>query len=232
MHTHDTVTASTDRPSIMARLKTETLEHHMRAERHPFMAAMIQGRLPVASYAEHLQQMLLVHEGIESALDRARSTHSWASVIEPWQFQADNFRADIAHFGGTITPVAADATQRLIDRIREAEHARPIELLGMHYVTEGSKNGAVFIARVLRKVYNLTPGEGDRSLDPYGPAQRERWAWFKQAVDGLPLTPADREAVIEGAKAMFDGITAIAEEQWQRAAHAEMKPAASSPAAV
>jgi hypothetical protein len=47
----------------MARLKTETLEHHMRAERHPFMAAMIQGRLPVASYAEHLQQMLLVHEG-------------------------------------------------------------------------------------------------------------------------------------------------------------------------
>jgi len=232
MHTHDTVTASTDRPSIMARLKAETLEHHMRAERHPFMAAMIQGRLPVASYCEHLQQMLLEHEAIESALERARSMHAWASVIEPWQFQAENLKADIAHFGGTITPVAGDAARRLIDRIREAEHTHPIELLGMHYVTEGSKNGAVFIARVLRKAYELPPGQGDRSLDPYGPAQRERWAWFKQAVDALPLGPAEHEAVIEGAKAMFDGITGIAEDQWQSAAHAETKPAASSRAAV
>jgi heme oxygenase len=217
-HDHAASSAPAPANSIMARLKAETQELHTTAERHPFMASMIRGQLTHAQYAMHLEQMLLVHQVLEGALARAISTQPWGKAIHPEQFIERHLLADLAHFGGSSTPRAASATTALIARIEQAEREQPLMLLGMHYVTEGSKNGAVFIARALRGAYQLPPGVGDRSLDPYGPEQRAKWASFRTAVDALTLCDADCATVIDGANTMFRSITAMAEEAWSRMA--------------
>lgn len=211
-------TANDQGTSVMARLKAETADQHHRAERHPFMGALMRGQLSHAEYAQRLEQMLLVHRALERSLRNAQSRHAWASVIHAEQFIEGHLLADIAHFAGSPAPSLRPATARLIKEIHRAENHTPIRLLGMHYVTEGSKNGAVFIARALRHAYRLAPGQGDRSLDPYGSDQRAKWLAFKDAVDALPLSPLDHDEMVHAARTMFDGITAIAEEAWSQIA--------------
>ncbi len=133
------------------------------------------------------------------------------TVVDDEQFQEDNILADLDTFGAfeDETP-ALPAVLRYRRSVCWLESHRPLTLLGQHYVLEGSKNGAKFIAKAVRAAYALTPGVGDRFLDPYGDRQRVKWMQFKAAMDAATFTEAERGDVLTGAQEMFRTVIGLA----------------------
>ncbi len=87
---------------------------------------------------------------------------------------------------------------------------------GMHYVLEGSKNGAKFLAPQVRTAYRLD-GRGARNLDPYGDQQRALWMAFREAMDAVDFTKSEFAAVIDAAKLTFRGVTRLYHELYHGA---------------
>jgi len=210
----------TTAPSTLAigdRLKTETAELHTLAEKAPLQAAMIQGRLTREAYAAFLGQMLLVHEALDRAVEQASAAHPGVRAV--WsteQKKAALVRQDLAFFGvdpATVKPLPE--TARVIDLIKSRSKAHPETALGMHYVLEGANNGNQFIARVIGKVYAIQGPDGLRSLDPYGPRQREAWGAWKSALNAQQFTDAERDRIVEGAAAMFQAVIDVSDAVWR-----------------
>ncbi|MFG0273952.1 MAG: biliverdin-producing heme oxygenase [Phycisphaerales bacterium] len=205
-------TATTDAAAApSAILKIETADLHAQAEQSPFQRDLAKGRLPREQYARHLAQMLHVHEAIEEALWPLRDTiEPVGRIVRDEHRRTGVIREDLAFYGvdGADHP-AEPATAALVADIRRFAAERPLALLGMHYVLEGSANGGRFIAMNVRPAYGLEPGAGDRFLDPYGERQRELWSAFKADLDACVFTPAQMRDLLDGAGRMFDGVREI-----------------------
>jgi len=198
---------------VMARLKAETAEHHARAEGKALQQKLVRGLLTREEYAAWLGQMLLVHRALEAAVERSRPRAEVLKVITDEQTHSRRLMEDLAFYGVDAHGVRANrATARLIARIDAIAAENPVAVLGLHYVLEGSMNGNTYIAMGVRKGLGLSPGQGDRYLDPYGPQQRAKWAEFRSGVDSCAWTVTDANAAVEGAKAMFEGVGEVCEE--------------------
>lgn len=199
------------------RLKTETAELHTRAERAPLQAALIQGRLDRAAYATFLGQMLLVHEALESAVESAATKHPGVRAM--WsadQKKAPLVREDLAFYGVNPSSIAPlPETRAVLDLIAKRSSEHPEVALGLHYVLEGANNGNQFIARVIQKVYALEGPLGTKSLDPYGPRQREVWGAWKSSLNAQQFTGPEQDRIVEGAAAMFQGVIDVSEAVWK-----------------
>lgn len=199
--------------SISDLLRERTSVDHIAAERHPLQAALVRGVLPREVFVAYIGQLFVVHRVLEAALDRlirGQPLGPIAQVVAPEQFQTRSLREDLEAFGQPAESVdPLPETQAVIDQLLAMEHEQPLALLGAWYVLEGSRNGGVFIARSVRRAYQLTPGRGDRYWDGYGEAQRERWAAWKSAIDRAPITPEQTPVLVEGARGMFRSIAHI-----------------------
>lgn len=199
---------------IMSRLRDATQSLHDQAESSPFQKALIAGELPIEAYIALLEQLYHLHEPLERRLHELRRTSPVASaVLRDQHFQTPYLRDDLAHFRrspGACEPTLA--VGQLVAAIEQTAAARPIALLGAHYVLEGSNNGSKFIARRLMSAYSLRPGPGLRYMDPYGEDQRAIWAAFKEAMNAHTFAEADAVAMIGMARWTFVGITSLGEE--------------------
>ncbi len=214
--------APIQRPSIMARLRESTAAHHDQTESHPFPQDLVAGKLPLAGYVNYLAQMFLIHKPLESALAQWRdsSPHAPATrLVDSEQFKTPCLLNDLAWF--SVDPasiVPAPATRRLMADVDRRAGSRPVSLLGMHYVLEGSTNGGKFIARAAQKAYGLATGAGTNYLDPYRDTQRQRWLQFKSAMDAAEFSAHDADEMADAAAAMFIAIGAIFDDLVRMAA--------------
>ena len=193
------------------RIKSGTWDLHQQAESQPFQKSLVQGRVGREAYARWLSQMLLIHRTLEGRLRELTATDPRvAAIVTEEQHQEPYLLADLDTLGADMGSIEAlPATAELVRDIEEAAEREPIRLLGFHYVLEGSNNGNTFIARAVRPALGLEPGAGDRYLDPYGERQRAVWGAFKAELDAQNFTPAEQDAMIEAARDMFEGISAV-----------------------
>ncbi|MCC6319860.1 MAG: biliverdin-producing heme oxygenase [Phycisphaerales bacterium] len=199
--------STTMNASVMARLKSETAEQHRSAERKPLQQQMLRGVLPREAYGAWLGQMLLVHRALERAIEGARPLAGVLKLVTPEQEHSPRLEEDLRTLGTDPAAVRPNAsTARLVADIERLATANPAAAFGLHYVLEGSMNGNKYIAMAMRRGQGLAPGVGDRYLDPYGEAQRGKWAAFREAVDACAWNDRDADAAVEAAKMMFDGI--------------------------
>lgn len=214
VHVHVAAPGGTGVGGIMDRLRAETLAHHQRAESHPWQRAMAKGRLTQKQYAMWLGQMLHVHNALESALAHASRTNLHISgVVDPVQFQVPHVNDDLTYYGGDpLTGTLLPSVTAAVDTINRTAAANTTALLGLHYVIEGSKNGGRFIVRALRRAYNLAPGRGDRSMDPYGEQQPAIWAKFKTDMNARGFDTPTCDTIIASAGDMFDAFYAVSED--------------------
>ena len=206
--------AATQSPSVMLQLRDSTAHLHSQAEGHAFQRSLVSGTVTREDYARYLQQMLLVHQALENALRAAApKVPAINRVVTSEQYQEPYLLEDLRFYGASATAVKPlPSTSALIKRISAAWNSTPVALLGFHYVLEGSNNGNRFIARAIRGAFRLSGAEGLRYLDPYADRQREVWAAFKTAMDAESFSEADAHAMVDAAKAMFEGITAISQD--------------------
>ena len=201
-------TATLHAAGVMARLKTETAEQHKAAESRPFQRRLVTGDVSAADYGRWLGQMLIVHRTLEGRLRKAVAGDARiARVVKEDQYREEMIVADLADLRADLAAIACG--RGTIGLTAHIERVDSMQLLGMHYVLEGSTNGNKFIARAIRRSLGLAPGRGDRYLDPYGDAQREKWASFKADMDSVGWSAPDADGIVAGAVGMFDGITAL-----------------------
>lgn len=208
---------------IMLRLKESTQALHDATEDGSFNQELVKGHLPRERYVEMLAQLWLIHRTLEGHLRaHAGRIPAFKSVLRDYQFQESYLAADLAFFGRSLPTIAPlPATKRIMDRIDEIAGSEPVGLLGMQYVFEGSNNGSKYISKAVRRAYQLD-GEGTRYLDPYGENQRAYWQQFKDDMNAVVFTPSQTDAILDAARATFEGVMQL---------HADLNQAPSKTAA-
>ena len=184
---------------LLGELRSRTGVLHTQAERHPVQAALVRGQSGVVGYVAYLSQMWHIHSVLERELDGRLGSAVLAPVTRD-QFRADAIVEDLAAFGGSPIEPVVEPIVRFESGVSTLTDA---ELLGMHYVLEGSTNGGRYIAMAVRKALGLEGDVGTRYLDPYGESQKARWGDYCGAMSGLSLDGAEQELVVRGAECMF-----------------------------
>jgi len=190
---------------ITPRLKNDNWDLHQIAERGETPASLIKGTITRDAYADTLAQGLLVHRALDDALARAieRMPELDAVVGETRAF-APWYEADLRFFGRD--PGSAEPTpgaRRYIEHIDERRD-EPLHILGLHYVRLGASNGNRFVARKLREIFGIEhETDGMRALDPFGESQRSVWQSFKDRLDAMDLSDAQRDALFGGTRAAY-----------------------------
>ena len=119
---------------------------------------------------------------------------------------------DLAFYGVDRDQIATgDAANRFASQVEEITTTAPVALLGALYVLEGSTNGGRFLARALRKSWDLD-GKGLAYFDPYGDEQPQKWAAFKEQMDEASFESDQEDAIVEMAKATFIAIADVSDE--------------------
>ncbi len=201
--------------ALSAELKARTADAHHRAEFHTIQQRIVRGQVTPHEYAPFALRMQVVHAELESALDRAAADDAnLRAVYAPRHRRAALINADLEFLGVSAGGDAScsAALGAYTQWVADALHQRPTDLLGALYVLEGSTNGGMVIARVLRRAWGLAEVDTLRSIDPHGEMTRAYWGEFRVALDALPVTDIERHGVISAAAKMFDLISALMDE--------------------
>lgn len=196
--TTGTVQKAVEVSPLLARLRSETRDLHTRAERHPVQAAMVRGQSGRGEYAAYLSQMWHIHDALERELERRAGSPALAPV-GPEQFRAERVLEDLRALDAGAPEPPTQPAARFAATVAQASDE---ELLGMHYVLEGSTNGGRFISQAVRRGLGLHDA-GTAYLDPYGDEQKARWGAFCAGMNRLEMEPAAHDEVVAGAASMF-----------------------------
>lgn len=201
---------------IMDALRTGTQKLHDQTESGAFNDALLKGKLPLDSYVDMLGQLLLVHRALERRLRDHRAAHPAIDrVVREHYLQEPYLLDDLAYFGRNPEQVEPlPSVQAFETQMDATAKQNPASLLGYLYVLEGSNNGGRFIARAVRRVYNLPDTHGTRYLDPYGEQQKAFWQEFKADMRSVEFSDADRAAILEAANQMFIAVMRLHVEMY------------------
>ncbi len=190
---------------ITHRLKNDNWALHQIAERQETPGSLIKGTMPFDGYKAALVQQTMINQVLDEAINTFRESNPvFNSLIKDEQLLTQYLLEDLTHFDldlESATPTTG--TARYIEHIK-AHADQPWHLLGLHYVRLGACNGNSFVARVVRKTYELTdPNLGTRYLDPFGKEQRKGWASFKEELDSIEMDQAVQDALFNGTRAAY-----------------------------
>lgn len=188
---------------LTKRLKDDNWALHQIAERQETPGSLIKGQMPREGYVGMIAQQILVNRVLDDAMRSAiKSDPRVGELVLEEQMLSAYLLEDAAYFGIDVDAIKPNpGTTRFIEHI-EAHKDQPLHLLGLHYVRLGACNGNRFVARVVRKAYELDE-EGTRYLDPFGEAQREKWMEFKNALDAMAFDAAEQDQVFDGTRAAY-----------------------------
>ena len=199
--------------SIMHRLKTETRDLHSHAESRTLQRDIATGEVDRDAFAAYLGQLYCVHQALESALERSHEAHpAIRALATAERMRVPDLDRDLEfHEVNRDGLEGNEAAKQFASQVENIKSSDPVALLGALYVLEGSTNGGRFLARALRKSWNLD-GEGLAYFDPYGDEQPQMWAAFKRDMDEAEFDPAQEQAIIDMAKATFVAISEVSDE--------------------
>lgn len=190
---------------LAARLRAETSALHTAAERSPFMAELLAGRLDRPAYAALLSNLLLLYQVLESALMR----HAGHPAIAPLGCAAlartSALCEDLASLAGLASiALPQAAADRYVARLRELEATRPESLVAHAYVRYlGDLSGGQMLRRVVARSPRLGASVGTAFYD-FGDASTVA-AHARRFRDGLDRAPiVDVDAVVAEAKLAFE----------------------------
>ncbi len=155
-------------PPLAQRLRAETRELHMAAERSPFMSALLRGRMERAPYAALLRNLIAIYAALEPALAR----HSAHRALAPFDFAAlarlASLHEDLAAVADP-TDVASPlrpAALRYVEHLHQLDADRPELLLAHAYVRYlGDLSGGQLLRGIVARSPALAPYAGTAFYD-------------------------------------------------------------------
>ena len=193
-------------------LRTATADHHQHAETRQFIGALMGGELTIADYVRYLAQLAYIYEALEA---RDGSTDP-APMGDDRLARLASIESDLTALGAADwreTHPALPSTIAYANRLRELSVGHVPEYLAHHYTRYlGDLSGGQAIGAMIARHYGATPGQ----LAFAHFAQIEKPVIYKreyrEALDALDFTDAQRQAAIDEARAAFDFNAALFDE--------------------
>lgn len=203
-------TAEHAAPGVAALLREATEAQHRTAESRPFMTALMGGELDLAAYALYLAQFARIYAALES---RATVPSDPSMLQDRRLDRAAAIDADLAALGAhdwRESIPAVPATIVYEEHLRAIARTEPIRLVAHHYTRYlGDLSGGQVMATMLRRHYGATEEQlSFFRFDELGalvPYKRG----YRDALDALDLTDAERDALVAEARSAFDANTAV-----------------------
>lgn len=193
---------------LFEQLRAETRPAHDAIEQLPAARAMIDGTIARDDYTDLLARLYWVHEVFEDEVCR----HPELAAVWPGEAtRAAAIAHDLKALGAQQRPTPPETIVAWADRIRRRAETNPAVWGGVGYVLEGSRMGS----RLLLAPLSLALGvaiEAGTGLDYHREGCDDpggRWRRVRTAITTLDRTSADREALVSGAVATFEMMTAI-----------------------
>jgi heme oxygenase len=196
--------------TLAARLRAGTSALHTRAERTPFMAALMGGRLDRYGYCLMLRNLESVYVELERALLRHAGHAQVAPVVMPVMFRTSSLQQDLHALHGAgwaLQLPLLPACTRYTDRLKHLAEADPVLLAAHVYVRYlGDLSGGQMLQRVVARGLDLAPGDqGMAFLDFGAPQDVAKLAGALRAgMDEVARAGADEEALIAEATWSFE----------------------------
>jgi heme oxygenase len=203
---------------LSARLRAATRTMHARAERAGAMALLLRGALDGARYARLVRALHALYGTLEGALERHAAHPAIAPLDAAPLHRADALAHDLAALReagladarATLPPAAL----AYVARLAELDAREPVRLVAHAYVRYlGDLAGGQALAPIVERAFGLAHGAATRF---YAFGTREavaaRTASLRAALDALPLSPAEADAVVDEALDAFARHVALFEE--------------------
>lgn len=196
---------------IMTQLREATRHRHAELEDLPFVRALIEHRLSVESYVNHLRALAIVHAVFEreiSTCDEPRVQAVWS----PDRAKLALLREDEAYFRPRDIADCApstDAALTLTAAIRCRRITEPASLLGTLYTLEGATLGNQVHTPDVRATFDLRGTAGCRYYASYGDQVHRRWREFSAAMNSAVNDPALHPGMVDAALEVFAGLETI-----------------------
>lgn len=193
--------------SLAQLLRDGTSGSHTAAENSAFIRCFMKGVLEPKSYAKHLESFYFVYSALEEELEKKRNDAILGKIYFPELNRKRQIEKDLAHFfSAGHVPVQSPAAKAYADRIRSIANSQAPLLVAHSYVRYlGDLSGGQILKRVAAKALGI---EGTVGLDFYEfpeiTSAKDFKDKYRKALDELPLSDSERNAIVEEANTVFE----------------------------
>lgn len=196
-------------------LRERTADVHRVAERSAFVERFVRGQLDRDLYARHLRALYDVYGALEDALERHQGDGRLGSFHIPALWRRPALETDLEFLRGPAwrdeSPVPA--ARAYAERIAGLASQEPLRLVSHAYVRYlGDLSGGQVLKKMAARQLALD-GDGLRFYEfPAIPDSAAFKDDFRNRLDQLPLTDAERDGLVEEAREAFTRNAAIFEQ--------------------
>lgn len=191
-----------------AQLREGTRDEHERAERMPFVSALLAGEVPLDGYVCYLVQLSAVYAALEGDRAAIAAHPPLRALLHPALDRTTALEADLDHLAGSRwrgRHAVSPQTHAYCARIDEVRGQWPAGFVAHHYTRYlGDLSGGQAIAGAVRRHYGLTGTDGTRFFvfERIGPVKlfKDR---YRETLDALAWGATERERVVDEARAAF-----------------------------
>lgn len=149
--------------SLASRLRQETKQNHLEAERSGIMRRLLTRTLDLGTYVALLRNLLPVYQALEEEMVRHQGDQVVAPFHHPGLARSAALEADLEQLGGPewrALPVLPEA-QAYVDQIHAAASRDPALLVAHAYVRYlGDLSGGQILKKIVAETFKLAPGSG------------------------------------------------------------------------
>ena len=195
--------------ALAERLRGETRELHSEAERSGVMAALLQGRLSLASYCALLRNLHAIYSALEAAQRARRDDPMIAALHSPALLREAALTGDLERLHGAAWRqelLVRPATAEYVERLRGIAAAGSVALVAHVYVRYlGDLHGGQILKRRIVKQFGPWSEGGTRFYD-FGsePATMALRQAFRAGLSGLRPSASDADVIVAEARWAFE----------------------------
>lgn len=200
-------------------LREGTRAEHTAAEGSRFVEDLLGGHLTVRAYADLARQLHAVYAALEEVGDAVAATPDGAGVVFDELRRVPALESDLAHLLGPSWRDDVDllpATREYVACVRGIGTRAGAYVAHSYTRYLGDLSGGQVIGRMVQRHYDV-PDEGVAFYAfPAIPRPKPFKDLYRSRVDALPLSAAEREAVVAEARAAFRHNRALFAELGER----------------
>lgn len=201
--------------TLSSRLRTETRELHVQAERSGAMGALLRGQLPLEGYGALVAALLEIYAALEEGLERHAAHPAIAALRRPGLARRSALESDLAVLRrlGLAPLEPASAARAYGAHLRALAADDPLRLVAHAWLRYlGDLNGGRILERVVRERLGVPEGamafyRFPALADPAAAAVQ-----WRLALDALPLDDALGDVLVAEASDGFRRHIALFEE--------------------
>jgi heme oxygenase len=199
--------------SLALRLRQETRQNHVEAERSGIMRRLLTRSLDLETYVALLHNLLPVYEALEAEMDRHQGDPLVAPFHHPGLARVRPLAADLAELAGPDwrSLPALPETEAYVSRIHAAAAEDPALLVAHAYVRYlGDLSGGQILKKIVAESFQLAPGSGVQFYE--FPALGDLDAFkhrYRAALDSLAPSPERADNIVREAIGGFEANTRL-----------------------